>query len=65
MSEEERKNLFDKFYRIKNSDTKEIKGTGLGLWITKQLIEKMGGTIAVESIKGVGTHIVIVFGGEV
>jgi signal transduction histidine kinase len=64
MSEDERKNLFEKFYRIRNSETQEIKGTGLGLWITKQLIEKMGGTISVESIKGVGTHMSIRFNGE-
>lgn len=61
MSEEERKNLFQKFYRIKNDDTKEVKGTGLGLWITKQIIEKMNGTISVESIKGVGSHFIVQF----
>ncbi len=61
MSEEEREHLFEKFYRVKNDETKDIKGTGLGLWITKQMIEKMGGHISVESIKGVGTHISIKF----
>lgn len=61
MTEDERKNLFEKFYRIKNAETQEIKGTGLGLWITKQLIEKMGGVLSVESIKGKGTDFVIVF----
>lgn len=64
MSEDERKNLFEKFYRIRNEETQEIKGTGLGLWITKQLIEKMDGTLSVESIKGVGTHMIIRFEGE-
>lgn len=61
MSEEERKHLFEKFYRIRNDDTKDIKGTGLGLWITKQLVEKMGGTLSVESIKGMGTHMIVRF----
>ncbi len=65
MSEEERKKLFEKFYRIRNEETKEIRGTGLGLWITKQLIEKMEGTLSVESIKGVGTHMIIKFPGIV
>jgi signal transduction histidine kinase len=61
MSEEERAGLFKKFYRIKNSDTAKVRGTGLGLWITKQIIELMGGTISVESIKGVGTHFIVRF----
>ncbi len=61
MSEDERDHLFEKFYRIRNSDTQDIKGTGLGLWITKQLVEKMGGTLSVESIKGVGTHMIVQF----
>ena len=65
MSEEERKNLFGKFYRIQNEETRNIRGTGLGLWITKQLIEKMGGSISVESIKGVGTHMILEFKSEV
>lgn len=65
MNEQERKNLFEKFYRIKNTETQDIRGTGLGLWITKQLVEKMNGTISVESIKGVGTHVVVEFKGVV
>jgi signal transduction histidine kinase len=61
MSEEERANLFQKFYRIKNADTESVSGTGLGLWITKQIIEQMHGKIEVESIKGVGTHFIVYF----
>lgn len=61
MSADERRGLFEKFYRIKNDETKEIRGTGLGLWITKQIVELMKGQISVESIKGVGTHFVISF----
>ena len=57
MSAEETKDLFSKFYRVKNEDTRGIVGTGLGLWITKQLVEMMGGQIYVESIKHVGTQI--------
>jgi signal transduction histidine kinase len=63
MSEDERKHLFEKFYRIRNDETKDIRGTGLGLWITRELIEKMGGTISIESIKGVGTHVIVKFEG--
>jgi len=61
MTEEELNNLFGKFYRVKNKETEEVSGTGLGLWITKQLVEKMGGKISVESIKGKGTDFVVIF----
>lgn len=61
MSSEEQKGLFNKFYRIKNDETENVRGTGLGLWITKQIIELMGGTVSVESIKGVGTHFIVRF----
>ena len=61
MTEEERAGLFGKFYRIRNEETKEIRGTGLGLWITAKMINDMNGKISVESIKGVGSHFIISF----
>ncbi|NVN96914.1 HAMP domain-containing histidine kinase, partial [Candidatus Nomurabacteria bacterium] len=61
MSAEEREKLFEKFYRIRNEDTKDIRGTGLGLWITAQMIKQMNGSLSVESIKGVGSHFIISF----
>lgn len=42
--------LFQKFYRVDNSDTREIGGTGLGLYLCRRLTEAMGGKIWVESI---------------
>lgn len=59
MSAEHQKQLFAPFFRIENTDTEGTVGTGLGMWITKQLVELMKGSIAVESIKGVGTHVVV------
>ena len=59
MSAEEQKHLFEKFHRVKNDKTKNITGTGLGLWITKQIVELMNGKIYVESMKNVGTQITI------
>ncbi|MNH50346.1 Sensor histidine kinase YycG [compost metagenome] len=41
--------LFQKFYRVDNSDTREIGGTGLGLYLCRRLAETMGGRIRVES----------------
>lgn len=61
MTAEERKHLFEKFYRVRTKETQDIKGTGLGLWITKQLVEMMKGEIFVDSMKGVGTQFTIKF----
>lgn len=61
MSAEEQKRLFEKFYRISTEQTKDIRGTGLGLWITARIVKEMKGTITVESIKGVGSHFIVSF----
>lgn len=59
MSAKERDRLFQRFYRARNEKTKNISGTGLGLWIIKQYIERMGGKITVDSLEGVGTEFIV------
>ncbi|MES2749505.1 MAG: HAMP domain-containing sensor histidine kinase [Patescibacteria group bacterium] len=61
ISAEDQKKLFAPFFRTKDAESSATTGTGLGMWITKELIELMGGTIGVESIQGVGTQIVMTF----
>ena len=55
MSEEQMSRLFEKFYRIKTEATRSITGTGLGLWITKKIVEMMNGTIKVNSVLDSGS----------
>ncbi len=55
MTKEEMKGLFQQFYRVENRETRDIKGTGLGLFIVKQILERMKGRIWVESKKGEGS----------
>ncbi|MBD5162372.1 MAG: response regulator [Oscillibacter sp.] len=55
MSEEYQKVIFDPFTREDTKTTHEIQGTGLGMAITKSLVDLMGGTIRVESVRGEGS----------
>ncbi len=55
IAKEDLKLLFHSFSQIENPYTKKHGGTGLGLVISKQLVEKMGGKIEVESEKGEGS----------
>ncbi len=61
MNSKQKERLYEKFYRIKTKQTKSVEGTGLGLWITKELTEKMKGRIEVESMEGVGSKFIVSF----
>ena len=59
MSEEFAKHVFEPFEREKTSTVSGIQGTGLGMAITKSIIDAMGGTIQVETQQGKGTEYII------
>lgn len=52
--------LFDKFYRVDNSDSREIGGTGLGLPICQEIVRGHAGEIHVESVQHEGSTFVVV-----
>ena len=59
MSEEFVEHIFDEFSQEDNSARTKYKGTGLGMAITKRYVDLMGGTISVESRKGVGSSFTV------
>jgi signal transduction histidine kinase len=61
ISAEDQKKLFAPFVRFGESDNSSTIGSGLGMWTTKQFVTLLGGKIGVESIQGMGTHVVVTF----
>ena len=59
MSQEFARTIFDPFTREENTTVSGIQGTGLGMAITKNIVEMMGGRITVNSRKGEGTEFVL------
>lgn len=59
MSEEFVKHIFEPFEREKNSTLSGVQGTGLGMAITKNIVEMMSGTINVKSKQGIGSEFIL------
>ena len=55
MSKDAQSRLFAKFFRVDNSSTRRVSGTGIGLFITRHLVQAHGGKIWVESEEGKGS----------
>ena len=53
--EAQQRHVFDKFFRVDSSDTREIGGTGLGLALSREIVHAHGGRIGFESREGEGT----------
>ena len=60
MSEDYQKTLFEPFTREEKSGTNKVQGTGLGMAITKSVVDLMGGSISVESATDKGTRFEVV-----
>ena len=59
MSEEFAKKIFEPFERERTSTVSRIQGTGLGMAITKNIVDMMGGTIEVQTAQGKGSEFII------
>lgn len=59
ISDQEKKIVFNRFYRIGNEDTRETKGTGLGLYIVKQIVLAHGGRVYIKDNKPTGSIFVV------
>ena len=61
ISDKEKKNIFERFYRVGNEDTRRTKGTGLGLYIVNQIVKAHQGKIQVIDNQPIGTRFMVYF----
>ena len=59
ISPKEQRRIFEKFYRITEGDVHDVKGLGLGLFFTNQIVKAHQGTIKVESKPDQGSRFII------
>lgn len=61
IADQEKSRIFDKFYRVGSEDTRNTKGTGLGLYIVKEVLDKHQASIKVKDNRPVGSIFEVVF----
>lgn len=59
IEEDKLQRIFERFYQASDSDTREVEGTGIGLALTREMVELMQGEIEVESELGSGTKFTV------
>ena len=59
ISNEEKKNVFKKFYRVGNEQTRKTKGTGLGLYLCKKIAEDHNGKVTIEDNQPQGSNFIV------
>jgi signal transduction histidine kinase len=62
IADDEKTRIFDKFYRVGSEDTRNTKGTGLGLYIVKEVLDKHQASIRVKDNRPAGSVFEVVFG---
>ncbi|WP_183563663.1 sensor histidine kinase [Mucilaginibacter sp. SP1R1] len=62
IADNEKSRIFDKFYRVGSEDTRNTKGTGLGLYIVKEVLDKHQASIRVRDNRPAGSVFEVVFG---
>ena len=59
ISPDDKEKIYSRFYRVSNDHAQQVKGSGIGLTIVKQIIESHGGTVSHESKVGSGSTFII------
>ena len=59
IKKEDYNNIFKRFYRGKSENVKNIEGSGVGLYLSRKIIEEQGGSISVKSKEGLGSEFII------
>ena len=62
LSKNDQKHIFDKFWRSEDYKTRQSSGMGLGLYVTKKLVQKIGGKISLNSEKDKGSEFTLELG---